>query len=99
MVRLSCFRHLTKDNTLQPYITQKDFTTSIDYPEYNRPGYNLYVFDVRYHQDFATLQPIKVKIEFSPTVDAATGLRGYAFLLTFKVISINSDGQRQFDSI
>ena len=54
-----------------------------------------------YHTDnkIIILSSIKVKIEFSPPVDAAMGLRGFAFLLTFKVISINSDGQRQFDSI
>ena len=36
----SCFRHLAKDNNLQPYITQKDFVTSNNYPDGNT-GYNL----------------------------------------------------------
>ena len=39
---VSCFRHLAKDNNLQPYITQKDFIISNNYPDGN-PGYNLYV--------------------------------------------------------
>ena len=47
---VSCFRHSAKDNILQPYITQKDFVTSNNYPDGN-PGYNLYVFDIRHHQD------------------------------------------------
>ena len=46
----SCFRHLAKDNILQPYITQKDFITSNNYPEGNL-GYNFYVFDFRHHPD------------------------------------------------
>ena len=33
-----CFRHLAKDNILQPLITQKDFIT-IDYAQNDRPGY------------------------------------------------------------
>ena len=46
----SSFRHFSKDKTLQPYITQKDFINSNNYPDVN-PGYNLYVFDNRRHQD------------------------------------------------
>ena len=37
---VSCFRHLSKDNFLQPYITQKGFITSNDY-SIDNPGYNL----------------------------------------------------------
>ena len=37
---VSCFRHVTKENILQLYITQKDFLTSNNYPGGN-PGYNI----------------------------------------------------------
>ena len=78
-----CFRHLAKDNILQPYITQKDFITSNNYADGN-PGYNLYVFDIPHHQDYSSAQPIKVGLDFRPAVPAATNLIGYAFLLTNK---------------
>ena len=55
---VSCFRHLSKDNILQQYITQKDFITSNNYPEGN-PGYNSNVFDIRHYQDYSSGQPIK----------------------------------------
>ena len=95
---VSCFRHLSKDNILQPYITQKDFVTSNEYLNDN-PGYKLYVFDSRHHQNFSSAQPIKVMFDFRPAVPAATNLIGYALLLTNKKISISSDGNRQFDLI
>ena len=81
----SCFRLLSKDNILQPYITQKDCITSNDYPGGNH-GYNLYVFDIRHHQDYSSAQPIKIRFDFRPAVLAATNLIGYALLLTNKNI-------------
>ena len=80
---VSFFRHLAKDNILHPYITQKDIITSNFYPDGN-PGYNIYVFDVRQHQDFSSAQPIKVRFDFRPAVPAATTLIEYALLLTNK---------------
>ena len=68
-----CFRHLTKDNLLQPYFSQKDFVTSNDYPDGN-PGYNLYVFDIRHRQEYSSAQPIKVRFDYRPAVPAATNL-------------------------
>ena len=65
---------MTNDDALQPNMTQKDFTTSNDSKVYNRPGYNLHVFDIRYHEIFVILQPIKVEFEFSTTTDDAVGL-------------------------
>ena len=32
----------------------------------------LYVFDIRYHQDYSSAQPIKVSFDFRPAVPAAT---------------------------
>ena len=70
-----CFRHFAKDKLLQAYVTQKDFVTSNIYPDGN-PGYNLYVFDIRRHQDRNSAQPIKVRFDFRPAVPAATNLIG-----------------------
>ena len=54
-----CFRHLTQDNTLQPYIIEKPFNASNNHLANDEPGNNLYVFDKRYNQEFASPQPIK----------------------------------------
>ena len=43
---VSCFSLLTKHNTFEPYIKQKDVQTSNMYPAIDRLGYNLYVFDM-----------------------------------------------------
>ena len=75
----SCLRHLAKDNILKPYITQKDFITSNKYPD-DKLGYNLYVFDIRHHQDYSSAQPIKVGFDFRPTVPAAANLIGFPLL-------------------
>ena len=70
---VSCFRHLAKDNIFQLYSTEKVFVTSNNYPDGN-PGYNLYVFDIRLHQDYSSAQPIKVRFDFRPAVPAASTL-------------------------
>ena len=82
---VSCFRHLAKDNILQPHKTQKDFITSNDFPDGNL-GYNLYNFYFRHHQDYSSAEPIKVRFDFRPAVPAATNLIGYVLLLTNKKI-------------
>ena len=58
-----------------------------------------YVFDIRHHQDYSSAQPIKVKFDFRPAVPAATNLIGYALLSKKKLVSVSSDGQRQFDLV
>ena len=90
----AAFRALTKDDILQPYISDKDFKTSNNN---NDIGYILYVFDIRYQKDFQNSQPIKVEFKFTGAVPA--GIYGYALVLTNKRISISSDGQRHFDLI
>ena len=55
------------------------------------------VFDIRYDQDFATFQPLKVKHEFSSLVNGVLRTTGYASVLTDKVSSIDNHGHRQFD--
>ena len=88
------FKALTKDNILQPYITDHDFRSSNDG---NDIGYNLHAFDIRYQKNFENGQPVKVEFKFSE--DIAAGIYGYALVLTNKLISISSDGQRMFDLV
>ena len=57
-------------------------------------GYNLYVFDIRYQKNIESAQPIKVEFKFSE--DAPAGIYGYALVLTNKLISKSSVGQRHF---
>ena len=88
------FGALTKNDILQPYISDKDFKSE---NSDDNIGYNLYVFDIRYQKDFQNSQPIKVEFKFTGAVPA--GINGYALVLTNKGISISSDGQRHFDLI
>ena len=73
------FRALTKDDILQPYISDRDFRSSNNN---NDIGYNLYVFDIRYQKDFENSQPIKVEFKFDGVIPA--GIYGYALVLTNK---------------
>ena len=86
------FKALTKDNLLQLYISDADFRSSNDG---NNIGYNIYAFDIRYQKNFESSQPIKVEFKFDGVVPA--GIYGYALVLTNRIISISSDGQRMFD--
>ena len=86
------FKALTKDDILQPYISEDDFRSS---NEGNIIGYNIYAFDIRYQKNFENAQPVKVEFKFSENIPA--GIYGYALVLTNKLISISSDGQRMFD--
>ena len=85
------FKALTKD-ILQPYISDDDFRSS---NEGNNIGYNIYAFDIRYQKNFENSQPVKVEFKFSENIPA--GIYGYALVLTNRLVSITSDGQRMFD--
>ena len=89
------FRALTKDDILQPYISDDNFRTSN--VAANDIGYNLYVFDIRYQKNFTNSQPIKVEFKFEGVVP--NDINGYALVLTNKLVSISSDGQHHFDLI
>ena len=89
------FRALTKDDILQPYISDDNFRTSN--VAANDIGYNLYVFDIRYQKNFTNSQPIKVEFKFDGVV--LNDINAYALVLTNKLVSISSDGQRHFDLI
>ena len=86
------FKALTKDNILQPYISENDFRLSNDG---DNIGYNIYAFDIRHQKNFESSQPIKVEFKFDGVVPA--GIYGFALVSTNKLISISSDGQRMFD--
>ena len=86
------FKSRTKKDILQPYITEDDFRSS---NEGNNIGYNIYAFDIRYQKKFENSQPIKVELKFSENI--AAGIYGYALVLTNRLASISSDGQRMFD--
>ena len=88
------FKALTEDDILQPYISEDDFRSS---NEGNNIGYNIYAFDIRYQKNFENAQPVKVEFKFSENIPA--GIYGYALVLTNKLISISSDGQRMFDLV
>ena len=89
------FRALTKDGIRQPYISDDDFRSSN--VRADDVGYNLYVFDIRYQQNFTDSQPLKVEFKFDGVVP--NDINGYALVLTNKLVSISSDGQRHFDLI
>ena len=88
------FNALTKDDIFKPYISEDDFRSS---NEGNNIGYNIYAFDIRYRKNFENAQPVKVEFKFSENIPA--GIYGYALVLTNKLISISSDGQRMFDLV
>ena len=69
------FRALTKDDTLQPYISDNDLCSSIDG---DNIGYDLYVFDIRYQKNQESALPIKVEFKFNGVVPA--GVYGYALV-------------------
>ena len=87
------FGAVTKDNILQPFRCDEDFRS------FNagvvEVGFNLYVFVIRYQQNFTASQPIKVKFKFEGVVP--NNIIGYALVLTNKIVSKSSDGQRHFE--
>ena len=86
------FRALTKDDILQTHISEDEFRSS---NERNKIGYILHAFDIQNQKNFENAQPVKVKLKFSKNIPA--GIYGYALVLTNRLASINSDGQRMFD--
>ena len=70
----------------KPYKNQKTF----------KSNYRRYVFDTRYQSDHIGPQPIQLKFKFSAAV---ADVICYALVLTRKVISVNSDGNKMVDII
>ena len=88
------FKALTRDNILHPYISEDDFRSS---NEGNNIGYNIYAFDIGYQKNFENAKPVKVEFKLSENFPA--GIYGYGLVLTNRLASITSDGQRMFDFI
>ena len=65
------FKALTKNDILQPYISEDDYRSSNE--GYNI-GYNIYAFDIRYQKSLDNAQPVKVDFKFSENV--AAGIYG-----------------------
>ena len=88
------FRALTKDNILRPYISEDDFRSDNNG---NNIGYNIHVFDIRYQKNYQSGQSVKIEFKLDKVVPA--GIYGYALVLTNRLVSISSDGQRMLDLI
>ena len=86
------FRALTKDNILQSFISEDDFRSD---NSGNNIGYNIHVFDIRYQKDYQSGQSIKIEFKLDKIVPA--GIYGYALVLTNRLVSISSDGDRMLD--
>ena len=84
----------TKDDLIQPYISYYKIRSSN--VSADDVGYNLYVFDISYQQNFTASQPIRVQFEFRVVPN---DINGFALVLTNKLVSISSDGQRHSDLI
>ena len=89
------FKALTKDDILQPHISEEDFRTSN--VRAADVGYELYVFDIRYQIIYTAFQPIKVEYKIDGIVPK--NVKGYALVLTNNLVSLSSDGQSHFDLI
>ena len=61
-----------------------------------RTNYNFYVFDLSKQKDPIGSQPIRLEFKFNTAINVADYIV-YALVLTPKLISISSDGQRHFD--
>ena len=83
------FYHLhSETNLLNPFIDLHKFRTK----------YPLFVFDLSKQKDQIASQPIRLEFKFNAAIDVANFV-AYALVLTPKLISISSDGQRHFDLI
>ena len=82
------FKALTKDDILQPYISEEFFRISS--VRAADVGNKLYVFDIRYQKNYTASQPIKVEFKFDGVVP--NNVNGYTLALTNKLVSISSDG-------
>ena len=77
------FGAVTKDDILQPYISDQDFRSSN--VRADDVGYNLYVFDIRYHQNFTASQPNKVEFKLDGVIP--NDINGYASLLRINLLA------------
>ena len=88
------FKALTQYDIFQPYMSEHDFRSSNDD---DKIGFGLYAVGIRYQKNFESVQPIKVEFKFPG--DDPVAIYSYASVLTSRLASINSDGQRMFDLV
>ena len=73
-------------HNIKPYINHRTFISS----------YRIYVFNTRHQRDHIGPQPIKLNFKFSAAV---ADFKCHALVLTRKVISVNSDGNKMVDIV
>ena len=73
-------------HNIKPYTNHRTFKNS----------YRIYVFDTRYQRDHIGPQPIQLNFKFSAAV---ADVICHALVLTRKVISVNSDGNKTVDIV
>ena len=78
----------SETNLLNPFIDLHKFRTN----------YNFYVFDLSKQKDQIASHSIRLEFKVSAAIDVADYI-AFALVLTPKLISISSDGQRHFDLI
>ena len=76
----------SETNLLSPFIDIHKFRTN----------YKFFVFDLSKQKDNIASPPIRLEFKFNAAIDVADFI-AYALVLTPKLISISSDGQRHFD--
>ena len=86
------FKARTKDNILQPYISEDDFRSDNNGKII---GYNIHVFDIGYQKIYQSGQSVKVEFKLDKIVPA--GVYCYSLVLTNRLVIISSNGQRMFD--
>ena len=86
------FKALTKHNLLQPYKTEDHFRT---FNDGDNIGYNIHAFYIRYQKSYGSGQSVKVEFKFDGVFPA--GIYRYALVITNRLVSISSEGQRVFD--
>ena len=73
-------------HNIEPYINHRTFKNS----------YRIYLFHTRYQSDHIGPQPIQLNFKFSAAV---ADVICHATVLTRKVISVNSDGNKMVDIV
>ena len=82
------FRMYTQTDFLKPIIDYNNF----------RNNFNFYVFDLNHQKEKIAAQPIRIEFKFSADVIAQNYV-AFALVLSNRLVSISSDGQRHFDLI
>ena len=73
-------------HNIKPYINHRTF----------KSNYRIYVFETRYQSDHIGPQPRQLNFKFSAAV---ADVICHALVLTRKVISVNSDGNKMVDIV